>query len=497
MKISKLIKFNMIVLLISLSSAANASELINSANRDWLELVRQHTPASNSSSFDEAEADYKWQRLINKRDKRQPLKTESFLSEWWQTFGDDVLIDLIAKAFASNKDLNSTRAKVLEARAQLGISKTNFSPKANLASEYENGRNSDFEDDELKSYNKYALGFDASWEIDLFGRNKHTLKAAKANLESEYASLENAWVSLSAEVALNYFNLRILQKRLDIAENNLQVQGEFLEILKSQHSAGLIDEAAVAQGRYDLETTRASIPEITHSINELLTAIAILTGELPGSLDDKLSTPKDLPDVNISKLIGIPAETLRQRPDIKAAERKLAAQIQKRKAAEKSLYPVIQLVGSIGLESFSTGHLFSSGSYTYSIGPSISWPIFNAGEIRKNIQAQTAIEKQLALELEGVILKAVGEVHDALSAASQELSRNAALKDALDSAMTNLEITRDKYSKGLVNFTDVLKAQQAAYSIKSEYNSSCGKRLINLITLFKSLGGGYTPLNGL
>ena len=193
MKISKLIKFNMIVLLISLSSAANASGLINSANRDWLELVRQHTPASNSSSFDEAEADYKWQRLINKRDKRQPLKTESFLSEWWQTFGDDVLIDLIAKAFASNKDLNSARAKVLEARAQLGISKTNFSPKANLASEYENGRNSDFEDDELKSYNKYALGFDASWEIDLFGRNKHTLKAAKANLESEYASLENAW----------------------------------------------------------------------------------------------------------------------------------------------------------------------------------------------------------------------------------------------------------------------------------------------------------------
>ena len=124
---------------------------------------------------------------------KRPAGRQRDLRDWWQTFGDDVLIDLIAKAFASNKDLNSTRAKVLEARAQLGISKTNFSPKANLASEYENGRNSDFEDDELKSYNKYAFGFDASWEIDLFGRNKHTLKAAKANLESEYASLENAW----------------------------------------------------------------------------------------------------------------------------------------------------------------------------------------------------------------------------------------------------------------------------------------------------------------
>lgn len=487
MKMMKMMnKIFAVILIFSFSVSVNASELTDTANKDWLELVRKYTSADN---FEQIENENKWSRLVNKLPA-----TDSFLSEWWRTLGDEVLTDLIGEAFLHNRDLISARARVLEARAQLGISRTNFNPKADLGLGYENGRNSDIEDIDNKSYNEYSIGIDASWEIDFFGKNKHALEAAKANLESEYANLDNAWVSLSAEVASNYINLRILQKRLEITKNNLQSQNEFLDILKSQHSAGLTNDLAVQKAHSELEITRANIPEITNSINQLLTALAILTGEIPRTLDEKLSVPKNLPDIDISKLIGIPAETLRQRPDIKAAERKLAAQIQTRKSTEKSLYPTIQLAGSIGLESFSTGHLFSSGSYTYSIGPKINWPVFNFGEIKKNIQVQTAVEKQLLAEFESVILKAVGEVHDALNANAQEILKNESLKSGLKSARANLEITKNKYSQGLINFTEVLNSQIEVFSIENDFISSEGQKIINLIALFKSLGGGWGTL---
>ena len=477
-----------LLLIMSVSLTANSSEL---TDKDWLKLVKKDTSKDLAENFDKAEIDYKWRKLVN-----GSKKSDSFLSEWWETLGDDVLTELINDAFLHNRDLTAVRAKILEARAQLGISRADFNPKVNFSTEYANGRNSDFEDDEEKSYNKYAFGFDSSWEIDFFGKKQHLLKAAKANLEAENANLNSAWVSLSAEVALNYFNLRILQKKLRIAEKNLKVQGEFLEILKSQRNSGLIDDFAVQKAHSELEITRSTIPEISASINKLMNAIAILTGEIPGSLNKKLSVIKNFPDVRIEKLIGIPAETLRQRPDIRAAEKNFEAQIQKRKVVQKSLYPTIQLIGSIGLESFSSGHLFSSGSYTYSISPALKWPIFNGGEIKKNIQVQTAIEKQLLAEFEGIILKAVGEVHDALDANAQEILRNESLKSGLKSAISNLEIAKDKYSQGLIKFTDVLNSQLEVFSIENEFVSSEGKKVINLITLFKSLGGGWGLLEG-
>lgn len=492
MKIMKMKnKIFALLLIMSVSLTANASELTDKADKDWLELVRKYTSKDLTGNFEKAEFDYKWDKLVN-----GSKKSDSFLSEWWETLGDDVLTELINDAFLHNRDLTAVRAKILEARAQLGISRADFNPKVNFSTEYANGRNSDFEDDEEKSYNKYAFGFDSSWEIDFFGKKQHLLKAAKANLEAENANLNSAWVSLSAEVALNYFNLRILQKKLRIAEKNLKVQGEFLEILKSQRNSGLIDDFAVQKAHSELEITRSTIPEISASINKLMNAIAILTGEIPGSLNKKLSVIKNFPDVRIEKLIGIPAETLRQRPDIRAAEKNFEAQIQKRKAVQKSLYPTIQLIGSIGLESFSSGHLFSSGSYTYSISPALKWPIFNGGEIKKNIQVQTAIEKQLLAEFEGIILKAAGEVHDALDANAQEILRNESLKSGLKSAISNLEIVKDKYSQGLIKFTDVLNSQVEVFSIEDEFVSSEGKKVINLITLFKSLGGGWGLLEG-
>ena len=471
---------------VTLPARLNASELTDTADKDWLELVREYS--SDDTIIKTKTDDYssKWDRLVKGLSQK-----DDFLSEWWRIFDDDVLTDLIESAFLSNRDLMASRAKVLEARAVLGMSRTNFGVKPDFNAGYENGRNSDVEDEEEKSYNKYSLGFDASWEIDFWGRNENKKKAAKANLEAEYADLENARVSLSAEIAMNYINLLTLQRKLEIAENNLETQSELLDILKSRLESGLADELSVKQAQSEIETARAQIPEINKSLNQTMNALAILTGSIPGSLNEKLSVKKKFPEIEISKFVGIPAETLRQRPDIRAAERKLTAQIQTRKAAEKNLYPAIQLLGSIGLETFSTGHIFSSGSYTYSIGPSVSIPIFNAGEIRRNIQAQSAVEEQLSAEFENVILKAVAEVHDAINANVQEILRNKSLDNAMKAAVENYEITKNKYSNGLINFAEVLKARQNVFSVESEIISSEGQKFINLIALFKSLGGGW------
>lgn len=472
---------------VTLPARSNASELTDAADKDWLELVRKYSSDDKIIKTKTDDYSSKWDRLVN----GSPKKDNDFLSEWWRIFDDDVLTDLIESAFMSNRNLMSARAKVLEARAVLGVGRTNFGVKSDFNAGYKNGRNSDIEDKDEKSYNKYSLGFDASWEIDFFGKNRHELEAAKANLEAEYADLDNAWVSLSAEIAMNYVNLLTLHRKLEIAESNLQSQSELLDILKSQLKSGLADELSLKQTQSEIEITRSKIPEITKSLNETMNALAVLTGAIPQTLNEKLSTKKKFPEIEISKFVGIPAETLRQRPDIRAAERKLAAQIQKRKATEKSVYPVIQLLGSIGVESSSTGHLFSSGSYTYSIGPALKWPIFNMGEIRRNIQVQSAIEEQLAAEFENVILKAVAEVHDAIDANVQEILRNKSLNNALNIAVEHFEITKNKYSSGLINFAEVLKARQEFFSIEDEFVSSEGQKFINLIALFKSLGGGW------
>ena len=476
-----------LALLAGLCGSAGASELTDAANADWLELVRRYTSAD---TLTQAEDSYRWSRLV----QDSSAHSNSFLAEWWKMLGDDTLTALIDSAFESNRDFRSARAKVLEARAQLGVTASATRPRAEGRAEYTHGRNSDAEDPDLKSYNKYALGIDASWELDLFGRSRHNIDAAKADLEAEYATLHDGWVSLSAEVAVNYITLRTLQNRLESLRKNAELQAEILEMLESKYNAGMTDALAVQQERYTLEHTRSEIPALEQSIQETMNALAVLTGQVPGSLNARLSEVAALPRAEDSRLIGIPAETLRQRPDVRAAERRLAAQISTRKAAEKAAYPTIALIGSIGLESLSTGDMFSSGGYGFTIGPRITWPIFNGGEIRKNIAVQSAVEEQLAAELEGVILRAVGEVRDALSANVQELVRNERLKSGLTAARDALSIAREKYARGLVGFGDVLSSQQAVYRAEDECIASDGQKVINMVRLFKSLGGGWLKM---
>lgn len=420
------------------------------------------------------------------------------LATWWDTLGDETLTQLIQYSLENNRDLISARAKFKEARAALGISKSAVLPwldSSNTLTRSKTGKNGSSTGSQVGPIDFYSLGIDASWEIDIFGGQAQNIKASTADLQAQYGALHNAWVTLSSEVAIDYTSLRTLQKRLQVAENNLALQMDTVDLLQSQYDSGLKDELALSQAKYTMEQTRSTIPPLRTSIEETMNALAILVGQVPGSLEEMLGEYKPLPKPEAVNLVGIPANSLRQRPDIYSAERQLVAQIARKKAAKKDLWPKFNLLGSIGLESFTTTRgLSTSDGESYSFGPSISWPIFHGGAIRNNIKVQTAKQEQMLAAYEQTVLKAVAEVRDALTSETQERERNQSLQRGVDSARTAYEVAQDKYKNGLTDFNNVISAQSALLALEEQYAISEGQMLSNIVRIFKVLGGGWAPL---
>lgn len=416
------------------------------------------------------------------------------LASWWNTLEDDMLTELVLRSLKNNRDLQSARAKVTEARAVLGISKAAESPWLDNVDTWTRTKTPINSTGDGLPRDIYRLGIDASWEIDIFGGQRENIKASAATLEAQYAALHAAWVTLSSEVALNYLTLRTLQERLDIAQQNLALQMDTLDLVQSRYDAGLADALALSQAQYTVEQTKANIPPIRSSIEQTTNALAILVGEVPGSLGEMLGEMKSLPRPEAVNLVGIPANYLRQRPDIRAAERQLIAQVARKKSAEKDLLPKFYLLGSIGLESLSSGSLFSSDSYSYSFGPRITWPIFHGGAIRNNIRVQSAREEQYLAAYEGAVLNAVAEVRNALTANFQERIRNDSLKSGVEAAKTAVDVATDRYKNGLSDFSNVIDAQRALLLLQEEYIISEGQVTSNVVRIFKALGGGWAPL---
>lgn len=428
-------------------------------------------------------------------DKSVSEPNPDILAKWWESFNDEVLTQLVEWSLQSNRDLVSARSKVTEARAALGISKAALLPWFDNTNYWFNTRTPVDTGGRAKGMDIYRLSLDASWEIDIFGGRKQSVKAGVASLEAQYASLHASWVSLSAEVALNYLTLRTLQERLLIAEKNLLLQEDTLDMLQSRVDAGLIDHLALNQSKYTLEQTKAQIPPIKSSIEEVKNNLAVLTGVVPGSLDSMLDEIKPLPRLGYEMMIGIPANSIRQRPDIFMAERQLVAQIARKKSAKADLWPKFYLLGSIGTEALNTGSLFEGPSKLYSFGPKIVWPIFHGGAIRNNIKVQTAREEQYLAAYEQTVLKAVGEVRNALTAGIEERNRNEALKRGVEAAQTALDVANDKYMNGLTDFNNVINAQRALLSLSEALAVSDGQITSDSVRLFKALGGGWAPLN--
>lgn len=412
------------------------------------------------------------------------------LAQWWSVLEDPYLSSLEERAVQGNLGLKDAQARVREARAMRGISRAGLFPTLDAkaaANKVQSSANSSTGlDREL-----YAAGFDAGWEIDIFGGVRRSIEAAQANLEATQENLHDVLVSLMAEVALNYVELRTYQTRLETTEANIKALQESYDINLSRQQAGLISELSVQESLRILESASAIIPTLETGLEAAKNRLAVLLGESPGSLHQEFAARMQIPELPATVAVGIPAETLRLRPDIRYAERNLAAQTARIGVATADLYPKFHLSGTIGLESISIGDLFQSTSRAWSIGPRASWNIFSAGAVRQNIEVQDARQEQALIYYETTILRAQEEVENALVAYAKEQLRRESIARASTAAERAELLARDQYQAGLVSFNNVLDAQRSLLLLQDELAQSNGVVTANLVRLYKALGGGW------
>jgi NodT family efflux transporter outer membrane factor (OMF) lipoprotein len=416
------------------------------------------------------------------------------LARWWTVLDDPVLSRLIERALAGSLDLRQAQARVREARARRGFAGADRFPTLAAAASASKTRGSEETTAAGVTTELYSAGFDASWELDLFGGKRRALEAAEAGLQASEEDRRDVLVSLTAEVALNYVELRSFQARLAIAEANLAAQSETYDITRWRAEAGLTTQLDVESARFNLEQTRASVPTLRSGLEQARNRLVVLLGQPPGYLADELGKGRAIPVTPVELAVGVPADVLRRRPDVRRAERQLAAQTAQVGVATAARYPGFTLLGSIGLEALSSGRLFTSAARTSSAGANIGWTMFDAGRIRQNIEVQSALQEQALIAYEAAVLAALRDVENALVAYAEEQTRRGSLAEAAQAAKTAADLAGQQYTSGLVDFQVVLDAQRSLLSLQDQLASSEGEVTSNLIRLYKALGGGWASL---
>ena len=415
------------------------------------------------------------------------------LAAWWTTLKDTELSRLIERAAAGNLDLKKAAARIREARARRGLSRAGYYPTLDASGSASRSRGS-ADTGPTATTDLFSAGLDASWEIDLFGGVRRSVEAADADLQAAGEDLRDTLVSLLAEVALNYVDLRTSQARLAVTESSLKSLEESYDLAQWRARAGLGDELAVEQARYNLSSAKSQIPSLLTAIAEAQNRLAVLLGEAPGAVHAELSTPEPLPTLPAEVAIGVPADLLRQRPDVRRAERQLAAQTARIGVATAELYPKLRLSGAIGLQAFTFGGLFNAANATSSGSSLLSWRVFDAGAIRNNIEIQSALQEQTLIAYESAVLGALEEAENTIMAYAQEQRRRQSLAEAVRSAQAAAELAGIKYRAGLIDFTTVLEAERALLGFRDQLAQSDGAIVTNLVRLYKALGGGWTAL---
>lgn len=417
------------------------------------------------------------------------------LSRWWKRLDDSTLNTLVDRAVQGNHDIRIAGSRVRQAVAVRRATAGQLFPSLSTthsAYRIQNSRSSNTSSFQPRVIESHAHGFESAWEIDLFGGIRRSVEAADAEIGVADEDYRSALVSVVSEVALNYVDYRSFQDRLAIARSNLETQRETLAYVKSRQAAGLVEDLEVARAEENAETTRAQIPTLETAATAAKNRINTLLGRPPGEVDSLLGKSGALPSVPTRIGVGIPAETLRRRPDVQAAERVLAAETARIGVAVADLYPKLTLNGSIGLEALSFSGLTSGGADVFRIGPSARWDIFRAGAIRANIEARDAVQEQALLAYEQTILVALEEVENALTALANEQIRERSLAKAASSAARAAEVARSQYEDGGLNtFLDVLDAERSRLAAEDALATSRAQIVSNLVQLYRALGGGW------
>jgi NodT family efflux transporter outer membrane factor (OMF) lipoprotein len=456
-----------------------------------LALISCESTGSNGQLHPTAEIPAVWKN--NAALSGEKLDTAA-LPTWWTRFNDPVLDELMAGALHSSPDVRSALSRITEYRARRGIEGAALFPSLDAKVSGGSTRTTNRDTNHTTTNTPYAASLDASWQVDLFGRQRQTLAAASADLAQTEENYYGAQVSLAASVASAYVTLRSTEAQLTVVQHSLGTRGETAQLTQWREQAGTGNALDTQQALATLELARASIPALQLAIDQTRNQLALLSGGTPGSLDGLLAPPHGVPDAPPALAIGIPAEMLRQRPDVRAAERGLAAAFARTNAARRQRLPSLTLSGSIGVEALSAGRIFNPAATVVSILGGLSAPIFNAGRIRQTITIQNELEKQALNTYESAILTALGEVENALVAVRQNSERLAILARATAAARESATLSALQYQSGQVDLLVSLDAQRTLLDLEQQSVVTAANRANAYVQLYQSLGGGWTHL---
>jgi outer membrane protein, multidrug efflux system len=419
--------------------------------------------------------------------------------DFWKSFNDPELDTLIEQSLASNHDIRIAIAHLREARALRGEAQLDFAPTVTASGGHTEGRTSVRQTAPIpgvpRNQDYYDAGFDAFWELDFFGRVRRGVEASSAEVQSAEASVYATQVSITAEVARNYFELRGAQQRLEVARRNSDNQSETLRITQARLEAGRGTQLDVSRAQAQLSATLATIPDLEADVTRSILRLGVLAGKQPDALMSELSTSKQLPALPATQTIGTPELLLRRRPDIRVAERDLAAATARIGVAVGDLFPRISFVGHWGFDAVNSGDLGSAGAETYSFGPSIQWAAFDLGRVKQRIHQREAAADGAMARYEKTVLQALEETDASMTSYVKALTKQEHLESSAKASLEAATLARARYDNGVADFLTVLDAERSALAAEDQLAQSQTQTATALLATYKALGGGFRPLD--
>lgn len=417
---------------------------------------------------------------------------EQSLAQWWTIFNDPRLTSLVERAMLANLDLRMAESRIRQARASMGIAGADLGPTVNTAASLTRSRSPvSTSRSEAVTGNFYQMGFDAGWELDLFGGVRRGIEAAGADLEAASESRHDLLVSLSAEVANDYLSLRSLQQRVAIARQNLEVQNKSTELTRQRFEAGFASKLDVVRAEALAATTAGQIPLLEAQVRQTIYSLSLLLGGEPSALLAELSPDADLPAATATVPLGLPSELLLRRPDIRVAEAKIHAATARIGVAKSDLFPKLTISGALGLQNTTLSSTLNRAGTAWSIGPALNWPLFDMGRTRANIELKKAVQEEELLAYQQTVLNALREVESALIASTKEDEHRQAMARAVAANRSAAELATALYTAGQSDYLAVLDAQRSLYAAEDTLAQSNRTVATNLVALYKALGGGW------
>jgi NodT family efflux transporter outer membrane factor (OMF) lipoprotein len=434
--------------------------------------------------------------------------------EWWNLFKDRQLTALEKRVAGENLDVQVATVRLAESRAQLGIVGAAQFPNLNASGSYSHQKSSDvgvfanapnalgangasgsntggIRSRQLSPFDVYQVGFDASWEVDLWGRVQRSVESAGSSVEASAEARRDTLLSNLAEMARDYIQLRGVQALLQIARDNVKTAQQSLQLTQQRAAGGVTTDLDVANAAAQLRTTAAEIPRLEQQESEFINAISLLLGQPPNALQAELIKPRPVPPLPPRIPVGLPSELARRRPDIRQAEAQLHAATADIGVAVANFYPSVKLSGSLGLQSIQPWQMFNLNARDYAVGPGITIPVFEGGQLRATLALRKSQQQEAAINYQKTVLGAWHEVDNALTAYQTEQARRDQLIEAVAQNQRALSLAQSRYQEGVADFLQVLTAQQNLLSTQQQLALTTTNVSANLVAVYKALGGGW------